>query len=131
MRSRQSLPAVFFVSLTLAGLLGISPASHAAGDPKRGADTFAQECAVCHSVLEGHNKMGPSLFAVVGRKAGSIADYVYSAPMKQSDFAWSPDKLDAYIAHPEQVVPGDKMRYHGLADAKDRADVIAYLNTLH
>jgi cytochrome c len=131
MRSRQSVGSYLFISLALTLLLAASPASHAAGDPKRGAATFAQECAVCHSTQEGKNKLGPSLFAVVGRKAGSIADYIYSAPMKRSDFVWSPDKIDAYIADPQQVVPGDKMKYHGLAGEKDRADVIAYLNTLH
>ena len=131
MRSRQPVRSGLFISLTLTALLGVSPASHAAGDPKRGADTFAQECAVCHSVQEGRNKMGPSLFAVVGRKAGSIEDFVYSAAMKQSTFTWSPDKIDAYIAHPQQLVPGDKMKYDGLANAQDRADLIAYLNTLH
>jgi cytochrome c2 len=51
--------------------------------------------------------------------------------MRQSAFSWSPDKIDAYIADPERVVPGDKMRYHGLADAQDRADIVAYLKTLH
>ncbi len=131
MRSRQPVGSDLFISLALSLLLGTSPASHAAGDPKRGAATFAQECALCHSVQEGRNKLGPSLFGVVGRKAGSIADYIYSAPMKQSNFVWSPDKIDTYIADPQQVVPGDKMKYHGLADEKDRADVIAYLSTLH
>ncbi|HWR78403.1 MAG TPA: c-type cytochrome [Thiobacillus sp.] len=129
MQSRQSVRSGLFIALTLTALL-VSHASHAAGDPKRGADTFAQECAECHSVKEGKNKKGPSLFAVVGRKAGSMSDFLYSEPMKQSVISWSPDKLDAYIAHPKQLVPGGKMKYDGLAEEKDRADLIAYLNTL-
>jgi cytochrome c len=119
-----------FLSLAATALLLGSQITHAAGDPKRGADTFAQECAECHSVKEGKNKKGPTLFAVVGRKAGSIADFVYSEPMKLSAFNWSPDKIDAYLAHPKLVVPGGKMKYDGLADEKDRSDVIAYLGTL-
>ena len=129
MPSRAAIRSGLFLSLAIAALLG-SQASQAAGDPRRGADTFAQECAECHSVKEGKNKKGPSLFAVVGRRAGSIADFVYSEPMKQSAFNWTSDRIDAYIAHPKQVVPGGKMKYDGLADEKDRADLIAYLGTL-
>ena len=118
------------ISLTFTALLLGSQSSHAAGDPKRGADTFAQDCAVCHSVMQGKNKMGPSLFAIVGRKAGSVADFVYSEAMKQSDIIWTSDKLDAYIAKPKLLVPGDKMSFSGIAEEKEREDLIAYLNTL-
>ncbi len=118
--------SVAFTVLTLA-----SQALHAAGDPTRGAGGFAQNCAVCHSALSGKNKTGPSLFGVVGRKAGGVADFVYSASMKQSAIDWTPDKLDAYIANPKQVVPGNKMPFEGLREAKEREDLIAYLTTLH
>jgi cytochrome c len=118
------------ISLAISGLLFASSTSHAAGDTKRGADVFAQECADCHSVKEGKNKKGPSLFAIVGRKSGSITDFVYSDAMKQSAIDWSPEKIDAYIAHPKQLVPGNKMKYEGLDDEKDRTDVISYLSTL-
>jgi len=129
MHGRQSIWKGL-ISLAITGLLLGNSTSHAAGDPKLGADMFAQECSECHSVKEGKNKKGPSLFAVVGRKAGSIADFVYSEPMKQSAISWSADKIDTYIAHPRQVVPGGKMKYDGLEEEKNRADVIAYLSTL-
>ena len=130
MRSHQPLRGGI-IFLTVAALLLGSQASHAAGDPKRGAGEFTQDCAVCHSAMAGRNKMGPSLFAVVGRKAGSIADFVYSDPMKQSAFDWTPEKLDAYIANPKEVVPGNKMPFGGISEAQEREDIIAYLNTLH
>ncbi|MGA9165662.1 MAG: c-type cytochrome [Thiobacillus sp.] len=111
-------------------LLG-SQASHAAGDPKRGAGEFAQDCAVCHSAIAGKNKVGPSLFAVVGRKAGSMTDFAYSEAMKQSAIEWAPEKLDAFITNPKQLVPGNKMPFGGISEEKEREDIIAYLNTLH
>lgn len=129
MRIRQSFLGIA-ISLSFTTLALASQAVHAAGDPQRGAGEFAQDCAVCHSAVSGKNKVGPSLFAVVGRKAGSIADFAYSESMKQSGFDWTPDKLDAYIAHPKQVVPGNKMPFGGISEAKEREDIIAYLNTL-
>ena len=123
---RKIAISISFTALTLA-----SQALHAAGDPKRGAGEFAQDCAVCHSAVSGKSKAGPSLFAVVGRKAGSEANFVYSEAMKQSAIDWTPDKLDAYLANPKQAVPGNKMLFAGLSEAKEREDIIAYLTTLH
>lgn len=116
--------------LAAALLLGTAAAS-AAGDPKKGTDTFTEECGDCHSTVAGKNKKGPSLFGVVGRQAGSVADFAgYSDAMKHLDYAWSLEKIDLYIAQPRKVVPGGKMKYDGLADAQARANVIAYLSTL-
>jgi len=106
------------------------PAAHAAGDPKIGIDVFSEQCAECHSVREGKNKKGPSLFAVLGRPSGSVPDFVYSDAMKSAHLTWTPEELDAYLTSPKQKVPGDKMKFDGLPDAKDRADLIAYLATL-
>lgn len=130
MQARHSFQAIA-ISLTITALLLGSPASHAAGDPMRGAGEFAQDCAVCHSAMAGKNKSGPSLFALVGRKAGSIADFNYSEAMKQSGIDWTSDKLDAYITSPKQVVPGNKMYFNGISEAQEREDIIAYLSTLH
>lgn len=107
------------------------PAAYAAGDAKKGADVYSQECAECHSVREGKNKKGPSLFGVVGRKAASIADFEYSDSMKASAITWTPTEVDAYVTDPHKRVPKGKMKYDGLDSAADRADLIAYLSTLH
>lgn len=103
----------------------------AAGDARRGADVFAEECGDCHSAVPGKNKKGPTLTGINGRKAGTVADFAgYSDAMKQSGIIWAPDKIDPYIAAPKKIVPGGKMKYDGLADAAARADVIAYLLSL-
>lgn len=103
----------------------------AAGDAKRGADVFAEECGDCHSAIPGKNKKGPTLIGVNGRKAGAVADFSgYSDAMKQSGITWAAEKIDAYIMAPRKVVPGGKMKYDGLADGGSRADVIAYVLSL-
>ena len=107
-----------------------APLAHAAGDAKRGADTFAGECGDCHSAKEGKAKKGPPLFGVVGRKSASVADFAYSDAMRQSGLPWSADRIDAYITRPKKLVPGGKMKYDGLDDAHAREDVIAYLQSL-
>ena len=107
------------------------PLAHAAGDAAHGAKVFDEECSDCHSTKEGKNKKGPSLWNISGRKSASIADFNYSDGMKQSGITWTPDKIDPYITHPKKVVPGGKMKYDGLDDAKAREDIIAYLMTLH
>jgi cytochrome c len=104
--------------------------AHAAGDAKRGANTFAEECGDCHSPKEGKAKKGPPLFGVVGRAAGTAPDFAYSDAMKASGITWTPDKIDTYITLPKKTVPGGKMKYDGLADAAARADIIAYLMSL-
>ena len=116
--------------IALGLLLVTGGVAHAAGDAKRGANTFAEECGDCHSPKEGKAKKGPPLFGVVGRAAATGPDFVYSDAMKASGITWSPDKIDTYITLPKKAVQGGKMKYDGLADAAARADVIAYLQTL-
>lgn len=113
-------------------LIGLLGGGHALadGDASRGEGVFQQECAGCHSVKENRNKMGPSLFGVVGRQCGSAPDFVYSDALKQAGFTWTPAQLDSYLTKPQQAVPGVKMPYGGLGDSKARADLIAYLTTV-
>jgi cytochrome c len=102
----------------------------AAGDPVAGKQVYEEECSECHSI-QGKNKKGPTLTGVFGRKAGTVADYPeYSDGMKNSGIVWAEDKLDQYLTMPRKFVPGAKMKYEGLADAKARADLIAFITTL-
>jgi len=96
------------------------------GDAANGEKVFAA-CKTCHALDK--NMIGPHLQGVVGRKAGSIADYTYSAANKNSGITWTEEKLFQYLEKPQRVVPGTKMTYPGLSDPQKRADVIAYLKT--
>lgn len=79
----------------------------------------------------GDHRLGPSLHGVVGREAGSIEGYQFSSAMQRADFVWDPDTLDKFIAEPNQVITGHKMKpYGGMDDAKERQEIIAYLKTI-
>ena len=108
------------------GLVAAAGAARADGDATRGEKKF-EECATCHSLMQGQNGVGPSLHSLFGRKAAEIADFRYSAPMKRSGITWTAKTLDEFIADPQQVVVGNRMPYAGLPDADDRADLIVYL----
>lgn len=101
------------------------------GSAREGRAIFVSICHTCHSAQPGLNRIGPSLYGVVGRKAASLPDYPYSEVMRNSGFVWTPQQIFTYIANPQQVLPGVKMHYAGLTRASDRRDVIAYLETLH
>jgi cytochrome c len=114
--------------LIAAGALALAGAAAHAQDAAAGKAAFAQ-CAACHSI-DGSNGAGPSLRGVVGRKAGSFPGFRYSRAMKGVAYSWDARSLDAYIANPQTAVPGNVMPFSGVADAKQRADLIAYLTTL-
>jgi cytochrome c len=111
--------------LILLAAVAASQPAFAAGDARRGQALYSQ-CAACHSLDEAPAMLGPHLKGIVGRKAGD-ADYVYSPAMRRSGLVWTAETLDAYLADPQAVVRGTKMPFAGMPDAKDRADVIAYL----
>jgi cytochrome c2 len=109
-------------------LIGAGQAA-AAGDADAGKKVF-NKCSACHAVEAGKNKIGPSLFGIVGRKAGTDPTYKYSDNMKNSGLTWDEKTLDTYLEKPQDVVKGSKMVFAGLKDPKDRENVIAYLQTL-
>jgi cytochrome c len=98
----------------------------AGGDPGHGKMLY-QACQACHSIDE--NDLGPRHRGVVGRRAGSIADYNYSAALKDSGLTWDPATLDRWLTNPSALVPGTKM-FFKFDDPQSRADVIAYLAEL-
>ena len=100
----------------------------AAGDAKRGADLFDENCSDCHSVSATlRNKKGPSLFRVMGRHVASVSGYDYSPSIAGTGVVWSPATLDGYLTNPKKLAPAGKMKFDGLDKPTDRADVIAFL----
>ncbi len=112
-----------------AGMLVALPA--AAADPAHGKSVFAAQCSMCHSAARGGATiLGPTLFGVVGRQAGSVSGYNYSSAMKAAGFAWADDKLHTYLAAPVKMIPGIKMTYAGVKNPAQLDDLIAYLDSL-
>ncbi len=93
-----------------------------------GQQAFNNACRTCHIMREGDNRLGPNLHKIVGRKAGSLPDYGFSSAMKEAGFVWDEEKLDRFIANPDEVVPGNSMKpYGGLSSSEDRKKIIAFL----
>jgi cytochrome c len=116
----------------IAGLLLAGSATAAlAADPAAGQKIFKAQCSICHSVAQGQNRIGPTLFGVVGRSAGSVAGFNYTADQKKLGLVWAAATLDKYLANPRAMVPDTSMIYAGLKNDAERADLIAYLETLH
>ena len=105
----------------------LADVARADGDAARGEARF-QDCAACHKLEAGANNVGPSLHGIFSRKAGELADFRYSPAIKRSGISWTPETLDKFISDPQVMVPANRMPYAGMANASDRADLIAYLS---
>ncbi len=122
------------VPVFLAGCL-LSPVPHVAGqplegNPSRGAPVFGQ-CVACHSVEPSVHLTGPSLAAIWGRRAGTVGGFGrYSSALKHAGITWDAPTLDRWLARPEALVPETTMTFPGVADARQRADLIAYLKAV-
>jgi cytochrome c len=127
-RTHRYIPAFLLgLSAALAGAKSMADALPAVpvGDAEHGKTLYAT-CAACHSVDE--NDIGPLHRGVVGRRAGSVPDYNYSAALKNSGIVWDETQLNRWLVNPSAMVPGTKM-FFKLDDAQMRADIIAYLKT--
>jgi len=118
-----------------AAFLGFTLA--AAADTAVAADgdleiTFNDHCRECHSFVKDDNRLGPSLYGVVGRKAGTEPGFAYTQSLKDSGVTWDAATLDKWIADPDSVVPGNGMSppYSGIEDPAIRKRIIAFLETL-
>lgn len=99
-------------------------------DPKRG-ETVAKICQTCHNFTKGAGaKIGPDLWDVIGRPKGSVEGFAYSSAIKAKGGDWTVDDLNAFLTNPRGFVPGTKMTFAGLPREDQRADVIAYLDSL-
>tara|TARA_B110000438_G_C15710789_1_gene605238 strand:+ start:440 stop:970 length:531 start_codon:yes stop_codon:yes gene_type:complete len=93
-----------------------------------GAKIF-KKCAACHSIAQGGgNKIGPALWGVLGRKAGSVSDYKYSKAMAAHEKAWTFDEMNGFLIKPKDWIKGTKMSFAGLKKENERAAVILYMN---
>lgn len=108
-------------------LVASGGSAFADGDAAKGETTF-KVCKTCHQIGEGaKNFVGPALNGIVGRKAGTYANYNYSDANKNSGLTWDEATLTKYLKNPREVVPGTKMAFPGLPKDEDIANVIAYL----
>jgi cytochrome c len=120
---------IWSLGLVFNFLFVIADAPGMAADVEAGKTAF-KKCALCHTTEPGQNKIGPSLFGIVGRKSATVENFNYSEAMKKFDHTWDEGTLDEYLADPRGTVPGTKMILPGIKDKTERDDVIAYLETL-
>jgi cytochrome c len=121
------ISALSGMAYVLSSPSALPQASQAMGSVS-GEQAFNNACRTCHMVKQGDNRLGPNLHRIVGRKAGSLPDYAFSSAIKEAGFVWDEEKLDRFIAKPDEVVPGNNMKpYGGLSSSDDRKKIIAFL----
>ena len=101
----------------------------AAADVEKGAKVFGK-CKACHKLEQGANSTGPYLYGVVGREVDAAEGYGYSGKLKEAADVWTPENLNHFLENPKGFAPGTAMSFAGLRKIEDRANVIAYLDSL-
>jgi len=123
-----TLSYTFFESKRPDSATNLSRFANAPPDPTAGAKLFAERCSACHAA--DHAIIGPPLAGVLGRRAGSAPGYPFSAALRNAGFTWDDAHLEAWLASPQQTVPGTTMPLQ-VPEPAARRDLIAYLHTLH
>jgi cytochrome c len=111
-------------------ILGLIAIVLGAGAAQAQMDPSFAQCAACHTVAAGQNRIGPSLHKIVGRPKASVPGFAYSPAMKAQKGTWTEAELNAFIANPKAKVPGTRMIYAGMNDAAKRARLIAWLKSV-
>lgn len=120
-----------WAGLVVAGVIAGAATPALANDAAAGEQVFKRLCAACHiATAEGRKGVGPSLWNIVGRKSGTVEGFKYSAANQNANIVWAPEILNRYLTNPREVVPGTIMAFTGIRNDTDRANVIAYLQTL-
>ena len=110
----------------LVAMLAAFAMDASAADAAHGKQLYEQ-CAACHSLKAGETLLGPSLAGVIGRKAGALDEFRYSPPMKRSNITWTRETIGTFLAEPQKDIPGNRMPFSGMPEAKDREDLLDYL----
>ncbi|MBF0625547.1 MAG: cytochrome c family protein [Magnetococcales bacterium] len=121
------------IALAIASAFGLASQQALAGDAAKGAELFKKKCTSCHSIEQGgKDKVGPNLHGIAGKASAKSETFAakYSADMKASGLTWDDATLDKFLIKPKDLVKGTKMTFAGLTDQAERADVIAYMNTM-
>jgi cytochrome c len=101
----------------------------ASADIEKGARVY-RKCSACHKLEVGENGTGPYLYGIVGREIAAADGFGYSDALASAEGAWTPEELDAFLEKPSSYAPGTSMSFAGLNKIEDRANVIAYLDSL-
>lgn len=116
------------LTILMSSFVGAAPAPDRA-EIEAGMLAFNNHCRECHSFSKGDNRLGPSLYGVVGRKAGTAPGYGnYSDGVKNAGFTWTPELIDTWITNPDAVIPDNNMKpFGGISDTAQRQKIIIFL----
>jgi len=131
MGPRYSINAMLRLSALTTVALGLGLSTGQAADLAKGQAAFVRQCAICHTIDKGgENRLGPNLFGIVGRRAGTVPDFKYTNAFRTTaTFEWTEGLLGPWIALPAVMVPGTAMGvFPGVSD-RDKDDIVAYVAT--